>query len=195
MSEVLQRKFATELVEDSDGRTLHGRCVPYDVPARQVAVGIDGPAGTVYEEAFARGAFRRAVKAPRRVLLRFEHREGLLDVAGYGVELEERDDGLYGAFRTLDSPSGEQALALHRAGVLGYLSVGFAPIGGGRRRNGTVIRTHCHLDEVSLCREAAYPGTQVAARSAALELLRPPVRDEEFEARLEAVLRFRRALT
>jgi len=182
--ELLIRYYEAELVADSDGRTLHGRCVPYDQPAT-----VRDPGGPPYEEAFARGAFRRALRAPQRVLLRFEHRAGLLDVAGYAETLEEKEDGLYGSFRTLDSQAGEQALALHRAGVLGYFSVGFSPIGNGRRRNGTTIRTHCHLDEVSLCREAAYPGTEVAARQHTFPFELAP-RDPAFEARLRAVLAF-----
>ena len=187
--EVLHRVFPAELVEETDGRTLFGKCVPYDVPAR-----VKDPERPPYDEAFARGAFRRATRAPQRVLLRFEHRDGLLDVAGYGHELEERDDGLYGSFRTLDSPAGEQALALHRAGVLTFFSVGFHPIGNGRRRNGTVVRTHCHLDEVSLCREASYPGTDASVRAAALHSFARPGRDPALDSRLAALLDSGRAL-
>ena len=181
--EILHRTFPAELIEETDGRTLFGKCVPYDTPAK-----VQDDVGPAYMEAFAFGAFKRAVKAPNRVLLRFEHRDGLLDVAGYGSEMEERPDGLYGAFRALDSSAGEQALALHRAGVLGYFSVGFHPIGNGRRRSGTVIRTHCHLDEVSLCREPAFPGTDAALRSGVVIPLVRPARDTALDERLAGLL-------
>ena len=183
MPEILHRTFPAELIEESDGRTLFGRCVPYDKVARVI-----DEVGPPYEEAFTRGAFARAVKAPQRVLLRFEHRDGLLDVAGYGKELEERDDGLWGSFRALDSPAGEQALALHRAGVLGFFSVGFHPIGNGRRRSGVVVRTHCHLDEVSLCREPAYPGVEAAVRAGNVIPFERPARDPALDTRLATVL-------
>jgi Escherichia/Staphylococcus phage prohead protease len=181
MSELLVRTYPAELVQDSDGRTLHGQVIPYDQPAKVSDFG-----GPPYQEVFARGAFKRAVRAPQRVLLRFEHRDGLLDVCGYGDSLEDREDGLWGSFRTLEGPSGEQALELHRAGVLGYFSVGFHPLSNGRRQNGVVLRTHCHLDEVSLCREAAYPGTEAAVRAKAV-LLEPPKTDPELERRLAAL--------
>lgn len=181
--QTLHRTFQAELIEESDGRTLFGRCVPYDTVARVV-----DPGFPPYEEAFAFGAFRRAVKAPQRVLLRFEHRDGLLDVAGYGVAMEEKPDGLYGSFRALDSAAGEQALALHRAGVLGHFSVGFHPIGNGRRREGVVVRTHCHLDEVSLCREGAYPGVEAAVRAGQVVPLLRPSRDPALDSRLATLL-------
>ena len=181
--EILHRTFPAELIEETDGRTLFGRCVPYDTVAK-----VADPGRPPYEEAFAMGAFRRAVKAPQRVLLRFEHRDGLLDVAGYGAELEERADGLWGSFRTLDSPAGEQALALNRAGVLGFFSIGFVPIGNGHRRAGVRVRTHCHLDEVSLCREAAYPGAEASVRAATLASLERPARDPALDSRLATLL-------
>ena len=91
-------------------------------------------------------------------------------MAGYGAEMEEtRKTASMGPSAPLDAAAGEQALELHRAGVLGYFSVGFHPIGNGRVRNGVVVRTHCHLDEVSLCREGAYPGVEAAVRAAARE--------------------------
>jgi len=182
-AETLHRTFPVELIEETDGRTLFGRCVPYDTVAR-----VQDPGRPPYEEAFAFGAFRRAVKAPQRVLLRFEHREGLLDVAGYGTKMEERPDGLYGSFRALDSPAGEQALALHRAGVLGFFSIGFVPIGNGRRDTGVRVRTHCHLDEVSLCREGAYPGVEASVRAATLATFARPERDTALDNRLAALL-------
>ena len=34
MDEVLHRTFTAELIEEKDGRTLFGRCVPYDTVAK-----------------------------------------------------------------------------------------------------------------------------------------------------------------
>jgi len=181
---LLVRSYPTELTPDQDGRTLFGRLVPYD----QVAtVGPDGWSPEPYDEAFARGAFRRATRSPQRVYLRVEHQPGVWGVAGYGAQLEERDDGLHGAFRTLETAPGPQALELHRAGVLAYFSVGFMPLGRGRKRGGVTIRTHCHLDEVSLCREPAYVGTEAMVRAATLPEIAPR-EPWAFEDRLAAVL-------
>jgi HK97 family phage prohead protease len=181
MSEqLLIRKFPSELTL-GDGRTLQGRCVPYGVAAP-----VADPGETYRRELFVRGTFARAVRAAQRVFVNFEHRLGMMDTFGAGRELEERDDGLWGIFDVWDGPVGDHALTMHRAGALGFFSVGFVPIGRGRRDGDLVVRTHCHLDHVGLVREAAYPGTEVVARSAD-PMWEPPARDRALDERLAAL--------
>lgn len=184
--QIIVRSFTAQLTE-SDGRTIAGRCVPYG----EVATVDDGDGA--YQEMFARGAFRRAVKAPHKVILDFEHREGILDVVGHGVELVERDDGLHGVFRPAGAP-GEQALELIQAGVLTGMSVRALVLGPGRRQDGVLVRTACHLDRVALCRQPAYAGAVIEAlrakalpeMPAGLADLRP-ARNAELDDRLRAL--------
>jgi uncharacterized protein len=183
---IIVRSRTIELAE-ADEHTIGGRCVPYG----EVALVDDGKGP--YREMFARGAFRRVTKAPHKVILDFEHREGILDIVGYGVELVERDDGLHGVFRP-DGPQGDKALELIRAGVLTGMSVRALVLGPGRRQGDVVVRTACHLDRVALCREPAYAGAVVEAlRSADLTAeppqlaeLRPPP-NPELDERLRAL--------
>lgn len=190
--EVLTRSFETELVADGDGRTIVGRCVPYGVRSTVR----DRPDAPSYTELFERGAFARVCAAPNRVLLRFEHNQGLADTVGHAVELDDRPDGLWGRFRALTSGGADVALELVAAGVLTGLSVGFVPLTRAPLlSDGTVIRTRCHLDEVSLCREPAYAGPALAVRDgdppAMVEPWRDlrPRRDEALEGRILKLLR------
>jgi HK97 family phage prohead protease len=185
---VLTRSFETELTADGDGRTISGRCVPYGVRATVRDAG-----GPSYAELFEPGAFRHMTRAARRVLLRFEHREGLVDIVGHATDLEDRPDGLWGCFRAVSGPGADVALELIAADVLTGLSVGFVPLTRPPvLSDGTVVRTRCHLDEVSLVREAAYGPGLLAVRSDApaeppWRELRP-TRDEALEARISALL-------
>jgi len=88
------------------------------------------------------------------------------------VELEEREDAAYGAWRVSRSALGDEVLELARDGVPLGLSVGFAEVAGGsrwspdRRR---VVRTRAALDHVAVVRVPAYAGAGVAAIRAALQ--------------------------
>jgi HK97 family phage prohead protease len=143
---------------------------------------------------FARGAFRKATRAPHHVWLSFEHKDDPLNLLGQGVELLERDDGLHGTFKVYDTPAGDQGLAMVREGGLTGLSVRAFVMSPGRREGDVVVRTNCRLDHVALCREPAYAGAVIEAlRSAApriepVELtdLRPP-RNVQLDERIHAL--------
>jgi uncharacterized protein len=169
--QIIVRSFSAELAAEGDGQTIAGRCVPY----REVTTVDDG--NGPYQEMFDRGAFRRAIRSPHRVLLDFEHREGILDVVGHATELVERDDGLHGVFRPTGAP-GQQAIELIRAGVLTGLSVRALVLGPGRRDGGVTVRTACHLDRVALCREPAYSGAVLEALRARSSHDEPPTLSE-----------------
>lgn len=189
-TQTLTRAYPATLAV-GDGRTIEGRAVPYG----EVAEVVD-PNGHRYREGFEAGAFRRAVRAAaarREPVLLYEHRDGMLDIVGPAVALEERSDGLYGAWRAIEGAVGDQALGLIREGILPGLSVGFRPLGPGRRgEDGTLWRTSCQLDEVSLTRAPAFTKALVmAVRSAPPEELREVLealnRDPELDARLKAL--------
>lgn len=160
MNEILIRRYAASVVE-GDGRTIVGRCVPYD----EVAHVVDGPTLTPYREVYRHGAFSRASRDPARVLLNYEHREGIGDVVGTAVELVERDDGLHGIFRALGGVPGDQALELIRANACVGLSVGVIPHPRGTRvlDDGTVERSRVRLVHVALTSSPAYLGAGVVA--------------------------------
>lgn len=153
------RRYATTL-DVGDGRTIIGRCVPYDVPATVVDPASPAP----YSEVVRHGAFRRSVKAPNRVLLRYEHLRDLPNVIGRAVELVEHDDGLHGTFRAVDGNIGDHALELIRAGFVTGLSVeAVIHPNGTRLRDGLVERTLLLLDHVALTSSPAYDGAEITA--------------------------------
>lgn len=181
--EVLRRFMQVEQ-PSAEGRLLEGLCVPYNVVTR-----VQDPGGPPYDETFSPGAFARALRAPNRVHLRFEHRDGLTDRIGRALELREQAEGLWGRFQVVGGMIGDHALALVDEGMVSGFSVGFVPLGRQRRNeDGAVVRTRCHLEDVSLVPEPAYAGTQVVHRAASrsdFELPRGPL--EEQLARLRAI--------
>lgn len=156
MGGVLHRTLAVRLEAAGEGRTVFGLCVPYEVPTV-----VDDGYGP-YREVFAAGAFARATKAPDRVEFKYRHQPSVTDLLGRATTLEERSEGLWGAFGVVKSSVGDHALELVREGMLRSLSVGFEPVSPARRlADGTVVRTKCALTEVSLCPEGAYAGALV----------------------------------
>jgi HK97 family phage prohead protease len=154
-----------QLRDDGDGRTLVGPLVPWGVEARVV------DRGRLVTETFERGALVDA--DPARVPLTATHPRdaGTLPI-GVTVELEERDDAAWGAWRVSKTALGDEVLELARDGVPLGLSVGFAEVAGGsrwspdRRR---VTRTRAQLDHVAVVRVPAYAGAGVSAVRAALQ--------------------------
>jgi HK97 family phage prohead protease len=161
------RQTPLELAEEGDGRTLYGRVVPYGVVANVA----DPPHFNPYRESFVPGAFRAQLQAANRidVLLNYEHRQGISDVVGRGVALDDQPDGLYGTFRMLSHADGDKALELYHAGILRGLSTEFS-VRKSRTVDGVVQRVDARIGNVALCREfgantggakAAYPGAEV----------------------------------
>lgn len=184
-NEILRRSFPAEL-EAGDGRTLEGLAVPYGVPAEVQ------DRDRRYRESFEAGAFQRATRAANRLELLVEHRDdGPIDAVGVGLAFEERTEGLWGSWRIYDGAIGDHVLERVKGGALRGLSVGFRPLGPGRRtEDGTLVRTACHLDEVSLTRSPAYAKALVASLRSAPdlaeleEILRPLERDESLDERI-----------
>ena len=181
MTDKLLRTITGEL-EPGDGRTVYGRVVPYD----DVAEVSDDGGVTTYRESFAHGAFSRATRAPHRVELTHEHDAGLFGTVGKGVELDERDDGLYGVFRVFEGNAGDQVLTLVREKILPGLSIVGVALSPGKRRGGVVVRTSVALQAVGLCRRPAYDRAEVLAVRSAFDR-EVPRRNVELDARLEAL--------
>ena len=156
---ILTREFESSLVlrDGGDGRTLHGPLLPWGVTARVV------DRGRLVDEVFERGAL--AGTDPAKVPLTATHPRdaGTLPI-GVTVELEDRADAAWGAWRVSKTALGDEVLELARDGVPLGLSIGFAEVAGGsrwspdRRR---VIRVRAALDHVAIVRVPAYVGAGV----------------------------------
>lgn len=157
---VAVRKYSAAL-SAGDGRTVDLRIVPYGERIESDD-GLGGvPRGVRYVEEFVHGVFDHVLGAPNRVLLDFEHGDRLEDVVGRGITLEDREDGFHGAFRMLETPAGETALALIHEEVLTGASVECRFLRSIRGADGVVRRVKAKLVKVALCREPAYAGAVV----------------------------------
>lgn len=193
---VAVRKYAATLTPGK-GRTVDLRIVPYGERV-QANDGLGGvPRGVVYTEEFVAGVFDHEIKAANRVLLDFEHSDRLDGIVGRGLTLESREDGFHGAFRMLETPSGETALALVNEGVLSGASVECRFLRSLRGADGVVRRVKAKLIKVALCREPAYPGAVVLGVRTLedvdestiefAEELRPLAFDSELASRIAAL--------
>jgi uncharacterized protein len=156
---ILTRQFTSDLHvrDDGDGRTLHGPLLPWGVEARVL------DRGRLVAETFERGALEGT--DPGKVPLCALHPKdaGTLPI-GVTVELEERDDAAWGAWRVSRTAVGDEVLALAADGVPLGLSVGFAEVPGGSRWSpdrSRVTRTRAALDHVAVVRVPAYAGAGV----------------------------------
>lgn len=162
---VLVRSFqaALALRDGGDGRTLMGPVMPWDVEALVL------DRGREVVETFQRGAL--AATDPARVPLTARHPTDAQQLPiGVTVELEERADAAWGAWRVSRTALGDEVLELARDGVPLGLSVGFMEVPGGSRWSADrkrVTRTRAALDHVAVVRVAAYAGAGVQGVRAA----------------------------
>ena len=159
-AEVLTRSFNVDLMlrAGGDGRTLVGRAVPYGQ-----TIEID-----TGRERFVPGAFSRQLESGQlgSIKLHASHEGRKTDFAiGKTVSLEDRPDGLHGAWHLYDTSRGEDALKLVQAGEVTGLSVGFKAVDGGTRLapDGAYERHAVHLDHVALTTEPAYSEARILA--------------------------------
>ena len=156
---ILTREVATGLQvrDDGDGRILFGPLLPWNTTARVY------DRGRLVEEQFERGALADA--DPARVPLTARHpRDNQELPIGVTVELDERADAAWGAWRVSKTAAGDEVLELARDGIPLGLSIGFRELAGGshwspdRRR---VVRTRAELDHIAVVRKGAYVGAGV----------------------------------
>lgn len=156
MSEVFYRPLdaaTVQIREDSDGRTVHARLVPYNQPT---------VINARLTEEFLPGAFRAQMKDPARIRFALGHLSQGGTVIGRVTALEERSDGLYGTARISSTRDGDDALELLRDGVLDSVSIGFLE-GKNRIRGNVTQRESARLTEVAIVLDPAYKEAQVLA--------------------------------
>jgi phage head maturation protease len=145
------------LVRSESERLVELRIMPWGVVGRTR----DGL------EQFRRGAFR-GVK-PADVVLEAIGPHGDdpgVRLAGRAVELDDREDALYGTFRVSRTHAGDELLELARDGVYRAASAVFTPIAS-RFVGGAIERQTARLVRVGIVESGAYPGAEVlAVRSA-----------------------------
>jgi uncharacterized protein len=157
---ILERSFTAALAvrAEGDGRTLVGPLLPWGVEAQVL------DRGRLVVETFERGAL--AGNDPARVPLMARHpRDPETLPIGRTVELEERADAAWGAWRVSKTALGDEVLELARDGVPLGLSVGFVEVPGGSRWSADrkrVTRTRAQLDHIAVVRVPAYVGAEVA---------------------------------
>ena len=155
------RRFdlAIELRAEGDGRTLIGRAVPYGVAA-QIPGGL---------ERFIMGAFARQIAGEHVGAVKlYDSHQARLDgqqPIGKTASLQERQDGLHGAWPLYNTSRANDALELVRTGEVTGLSIGFRALEGGTRRgaDGAYERHGVHLDHIVLTHEPAYQTAGVMA--------------------------------
>jgi HK97 family phage prohead protease len=140
-----------EIRAGSDGRTVVGIVVPYNVE-QQITRSLT--------EVFIPGAFAAVTRAAHRVKLLVGHDANQLP-QGRATLLREDANGLYGEFRVSKTQRGDELLELVADGAVDQFSIGFQPLQDRKRANGVVERVRAHLAEVSLVTFGAY-GLQAA---------------------------------
>jgi phage head maturation protease len=155
---VLVRMHQAELHvrDDGDGRVLFGPFMPWGVEAQVM------DRGRLVVETFDRGAFAGTDPATVPLMARHPRDPETLPI-GVQVELEERADAAWGAWRVSATTLGDEVLALAADQVPLALSVGFVEVAGGNRwlSRSRVIRTRAQLDHMGIVRQGAYAGAGV----------------------------------
>jgi HK97 family phage prohead protease len=166
--------------EDNDGLTVTGLVVPYGVTTEIEELRDTGVIS--YRESFAPGSFARALRAPNRVTLTYNHDTSMGHRMGYGRAFQETEAGLVGTFR-LDQSSAPKARDIlestHAAFSVGFYSV--IPRAGTERPGGTVVRRSAILDHVAAVVNGAYRGAGVASIRNDVDLGEPTPADLEAE--------------
>lgn len=159
---LMRREFKANLTA-GDGRTVDVRIVPYGERITHND-GFGGvPRGVDYQEEWLPGVFDHQVDAAFRVHANVEHEQGIAAKVGHGSVLRSAGDGFYGSFRMLETPAGETALQLIRAGSLDGVSLEAKPVKNIRTNDGVVQRAKANLFAVAFTRFAAYAGARVLA--------------------------------
>ena len=142
-----------------EGRTVDVRVVPFGEVAR---VSDDGL--TEYDEEWMPGCFDHQLRAAFRIPANYKHRGGILDVVGHGLALRSvPGDGYHASFEIHETPQGETALAMIRAGALPSVSLEAIGRNAIRSAAGVVQRVKADLRGLAFCPVGAFSGAQVLA--------------------------------
>jgi HK97 family phage prohead protease len=165
-------------LERADPHTLEGRLVPWSEPTVVAELDEEGRPDR-YTEIWERGAFDTQVRSDntgviRKIALRDEHIDGLGKI-GWALQLQDRDDGLWGKFRVREAALADVS-QMYEDGIDG-LSIGFHPLRAGTRieARGTAderrYRSKAYINHVALVATPAYDGARVMALRDADELV------------------------
>jgi HK97 family phage prohead protease len=147
---------ASPMRSDSAGRTVFGIVVPFNDPAT-----VNDGAGE-YREQFTPGSFARTIaQRGHKVRLHVMHDAAKSLPVGKATELEERPEGLFGAFSVPHTRAGDDLLTAIAEGLADSFSIGFTPIAA-QTRAGIVTRTEVALREVSVVHTPAYAAATIA---------------------------------
>jgi HK97 family phage prohead protease len=149
-------------IRSEDERLVDLRIVPWGT----IGQTRDGP------ERFRRGAFRGTKPADVSLEAIGAHgNEPGVQLAGRGVELHDRDDGMHGTFRVSRTRAGDELLELARDGVYRAASVVFEPVKSRSGADGVTERELARMVRVGIVERGAYPGAEVlAVRSEEIEM-------------------------
>jgi phage head maturation protease len=153
---VRTHQAALHVRSDGDGRVLFGPFMPWGVKAQVV------DRNRLVIETFDRGAFAGIDPTTIPLMARHPRDRETLPI-GVQIELEERADAAWGAWRVSATTLGDEVLALAADQVPLSLSVGFIEVPGGNRWLGRsrVVRTRAQLDHMGIVRVGAYAGAGV----------------------------------
>lgn len=132
---------------DRESRTIRGLAVPYGVTARS-----DGKLWS-----FTKGTLQYA--DPSRVKLWIQHDPNR--AVGFATELDDRDDGLYPAFKVARGPAGDEALSMAEDGVWDGFSIGIAEGGKYQLKEGVMHAVSAPLMEISLTPAPSFDDARV----------------------------------
>jgi HK97 family phage prohead protease len=158
-------------VEAAGYTELRGRAVPYGVWTNR----------GWFMESVRAGAFEKSIQEAGNALpLHLFHDSDRFPI-GVSTEWESRKDALYGVWRLDKGPEAQRAAQLAADGLLGYMSVGHAPIRSewelvsaddwdpdmGPDHMDKLTRVESRLAEVSLLTVPAFPQAQVLSVASA----------------------------
>lgn len=171
--------------DTTDGRTISGLVVPYEIPT----LVNDGDGKGNYVEVMRSGVFAKSIQeAGGRILLNELHNERSQPLA-MASAFREAPNGLYGDFPLLNTSAGNDALELVRQDIYVGFSVGFAPLRNTKRSDGSVERTEAKLLHVALVPKPAYSEAKVLALREENTTQGPSIAD--LRAELEELKRFK----
>lgn len=156
------RDVGSSLTLAADEGYAEGIVVPYGEVADITEA---RPSGIItYREVFVRGAFERALRAPDRVTLNYTHDENLGNRLGFGVQFEDREEGLWGRFK-LDRSRIDIARDVlstsHKGFSVSFMSI--VPKAHSERSGDLVERRSVHLVHVAAVSTPAYASAGVLA--------------------------------
>lgn len=164
------RQLPAELDIDDQAGTAEGILVPWDQPTPIVERRGEGLVR--YEELFRTGSCDRALRAPGRLTLTYNHSDAFTDRLGVATHLEDRKEGLWGRFafdRSKVDAARDAVTSSHQALSITFMSV--VPKAFSEREGSLVERRSVILQSVAAVPQGAYPGAQLlAVRNLADEL-------------------------